>query len=79
VAITLSHFLVAPFVVASSDLVLTASERLARTFERSLKLRIVRPPVPLASYKLTQVWAERSDADPGHLWLRGAVTRALGA
>lgn len=77
VAATVSHFLVAPFVVANTDLLLTAPERLARTFARSLKLRLVPLPLSLTSYKLTQVWAERADADPGHLWLRRAVTRAL--
>jgi DNA-binding transcriptional LysR family regulator len=78
VVLTVPHFLVAPFVVAASDLVLTVAERLVSSLSRKLELRTVQLPVQLAAYKLTQVWAERSQTDPGHEWLRAAVSRAAG-
>jgi len=77
IALTVPDFLVAPFVVAANDLALTVSERLAASFERSLKLRLVELPIRLAAYKLTQVWAERAHDDDGHRWLRDAIVRAL--
>ena len=55
VALTVSQFLAAPFVVQSSNLVLTASERLLGSFATSLGLRLVRPPIALQSYRLSQV------------------------
>lgn len=76
VAITVSQFLAAPFVVQSSNLVLTASERLLGSFAGSLGLRLVRPPIALQSYRLSQVWSERAHTDEGHAWLRGLVSRA---
>lgn len=77
IAMTVPHFLVAPFIVASSDLVLTASERVLAQFLEMLSLRAVELPLPLATYTLSQVWSERSDADQGHRWFRETVARVL--
>ena len=77
IALTVPHFLVAPFVAASSDLALTTSERLAKTFDRALDLAILELPFDIPAYALSQVWAKRADADPGHRWLRGTVARAF--
>ncbi len=76
VVLTVPHFLVAPFVVADSDLALTASERLLAPFVLSLRLRIIELPMKLGTYKLTQVWSDRSASDEGHAWLRSAIARA---
>ncbi len=75
VRMTVSHFLVAPFVVASSDLVLTAPARLLAPFTTLLRLRRLELPVKLADYKLSQVWAARSRDDDAHRWLRGTIAR----
>jgi DNA-binding transcriptional LysR family regulator len=79
VAMTVPHFLVAPFLVAESDLVLTAPERLVARFVEPLGLRLLPLPLRLAGYSLSQVWSERSHADEGHRWLREAIARAAGA
>jgi DNA-binding transcriptional LysR family regulator len=79
VVMTVPHFLVAPFIVASSDLVLTAPARLLAAFTKLLGLRRIELPIKLAGYRLTQVWAARSRDDDAHRWLRGAVARALAA
>lgn len=76
IALTVQHFVVAPFVIASSDLILTAAQRLLSTFLRSLPLAAFPAPLPLPPYKLTQVWARRHEHDPLHCFLRNAVARA---
>lgn len=73
VTMTVSHFLVAPFVVASSDLVLTAPARLLAPFRRSLKLRALELPLRLPRYELAQVWAARARDDEALQWLRGII------
>lgn len=77
VVVAVPHFLVAPHVVAGTDLMLTVSERLIAPFLSPLGLRVVPLPLELRSYALTQVWAERSHHDPAHGFLRSAVRRAL--
>ncbi len=73
VAVQVPHWLVAPHLVACSDLVLTVAERLARTYAPLLPLRIVELPIELAAISCWQRWHARSHSDPGHAWLRGLV------
>jgi len=77
IVMSVPHFLVAPFVVASSDLALTAPARLLRPFIAALRLRRLALPVKLGTYKLSQVWAARSRDDEGLRWLRAAIARSL--
>jgi DNA-binding transcriptional LysR family regulator len=73
VAITLPHFLVAPFIVAGTDLVLTIPERVARTFAAFLPLRLVEPPADVPGFTMALIWHERRHSDPAHAWLRGEL------
>ncbi|APR74790.1 Transcriptional regulator [Minicystis rosea] len=77
IALAVSHFLVAPHVVASTDLILTTPERLATPFLRPLGLTVVPLPLELRPYRLTQVWAERAQHEPAHAFLRAAVRRVV--
>ena len=76
VGLTLPHFMPALFAVAASDSVLTVPSRLLSTAS-PLRLRSVALPVRTGEYALSQVWAERHEADPGHRWLRQAIRRSL--
>lgn len=79
VAISVPHFLVALFVVATTDHALTIPERLVEATSPALALRAVPLPFKTAKYTLSQVWHRNSDADEGHRWLRDAIRRALAA
>ncbi|WP_428266147.1 LysR family transcriptional regulator [Haliangium sp.] len=78
VARMVPHFLVAPFLVAGSDAVVTMSERLAHKLAPALDLCVLEPPIPLPSYDLSMAWHERQDHDPAHRWLRELMVRAAG-
>ena len=73
VALMVPHFLVAPMVVAKSDLILTAPERIARAFAAILPLRIVPTPFELKGFDVSQIWHERQSHDPALTWLRGLI------
>jgi len=80
IALALPHFLVAPFVIANTDLVLTVPERVARTFAAFLPLRIVDPPAAFPGFTMSLMWHERQHHDPAHAWFRDelvAVAEAL--
>lgn len=78
VAMTVPHFLVAPFVVARSDLILTAPSRVAAALGPALSLVTLPCPVELPSYALEMSWAERASGDPAAAWLRACVRRVFG-
>jgi DNA-binding transcriptional LysR family regulator len=73
VGVSLPHFLVAPFVVAASDHVMTCPSRLADAFARTLPLQVLEPPLVLPTYTIRLYWHERSQREPASAWVRGQV------
>jgi DNA-binding transcriptional LysR family regulator len=68
-----SSFLTAPFVVATSDCVVTVPFKLAEQFAGPLALRSIRPPIRLPELETHCFWHRRSLADPSLAWLRKAI------
>lgn len=79
VAMVLPHFLVAPMVIAQSDLVLTIAERVADRFAETFALRVLEPPVELGTFELHQLWHERVHEDPAHAWFRRTLAEVAKA
>lgn len=79
IAFTTPNFLVAPQVIAKTDLVITLASRIARAFTRSLPLVMLPPPLELPGFRVSMFWHERSDADPAHRFLRGELLRVARA
>lgn len=73
VALAVPHFLVAPHVVAGSDLVLTIGARVAAEFVKILPVRVFEPPVPIPGFAVNLVWHERNHHDPAQRWLREVI------
>lgn len=73
VAVMLQSFLVAPWLIAQSDLVITLAERLAQALSTTLPLRVLPPPVALPPFAIEVIWHERRHRDPAHRWLRGEL------
>jgi DNA-binding transcriptional LysR family regulator len=74
VVMTVNHFLVAPQIVATTDLVWTAPRGLARAFAEQLPLTLRDPPFQLAGFKIKARWHVRLDRDPGLAWLRQTLS-----
>lgn len=79
VAMQVPHALVAPHVVAASDLVLTVIARFARAYADILPLEVLDVPLALPALTCRQRWHERSHHDPAHAWLRARVVEAAAA
>jgi DNA-binding transcriptional LysR family regulator len=82
IALALPHFLVMPFVVAASDLVLTVGERVARTYAGLLPITVFEPPLAVPGFTVGMFWHEKVEHDPALGWFRGemsALARGLGS
>ncbi len=77
VAVRTAHFLGATFVVAGSDLLLTAPARLAEEARACVDLAVHPPPFEVPPVELMLAWHGRTQADAGHTWLRTRVIEAL--
>ena len=67
---TTRYFVVAPFIAARTDLLLTAPAMLMASLGDVLPLRAFRPPMPLPLVGGHLVWHERSQGDEAHRWFR---------
>jgi DNA-binding transcriptional LysR family regulator len=76
VAIRVPHFLVAPHVITTTDLVVTLATRIARIYAEPLGLVLVPPPLEVPTFTLSMAWHERTHHDPAHRWFR-EVTLAV--
>ncbi len=79
IVITLSHFLVAPFVVAQSDLILTAPSRVVAALAPTMGVVAVECPIEMGGYGLELATGERAMRDGGVVWLRGLIKRVAAA
>ena len=70
IAAQVASFLSAPFLVQTTDYLLTCPTSLAEAMARPLGLRVFKPPIDLPPTKLFLFWHERMHHDPGHRWFR---------
>ncbi|MBP0625072.1 LysR family transcriptional regulator [Cupriavidus sp. LEh25] len=68
------HFLSIPLLMDQEpDLIATVPEELANVFRQYGIVRVVKPPVSLPPYALSQYWHPRFHHDPAIVWLRQLV------
>lgn len=73
IAVSVPHFLVAPFIIVESDAIMTVNSRIAYTFARALPIRVLTPPLELPDFPISMVWHPRTDKDEAHAWLRARL------
>ena len=79
VVVTVGHFLIAPFLLASTDAIATEPRRILEPLGKLLNLKLIRPPFDIPPFKVTQIWHKRFDADLGHKWLRNLAQEICAA
>lgn len=73
VALTVPTYLVAPSVIAGTDLVLTLPRRIVDTFADRGRLRIFAPPLPIKGFEVALASDPHSGADPPVVWIQGLI------
>jgi DNA-binding transcriptional LysR family regulator len=75
VCYSIQQFLLAPLVVARTDMLATTAQRVARLIAPMLQLRVAELPLALAPFEVKQLTMSRELDDPGVQWLRGEILR----
>lgn len=70
------HFLVAPALVARTDLVVTVPARIAALVASAHGLRILEPPLELPSFAVQMIWHVLANDDAASHWLRSELVAA---
>jgi DNA-binding transcriptional LysR family regulator len=71
------HFMSMPCLVAATDMIGVVPLSLASSLAQQYDLRIIEPPLALASITVKQFWHRRMQKDPGVAWLRGVISDQL--
>jgi DNA-binding transcriptional LysR family regulator len=70
---TVPHFVAVPYIVSSSDLLVTVPEKLAESAALPFNLQYVKPPLRLPSLQTNVFWHRRFNQDQGNQWLRNFI------
>jgi DNA-binding transcriptional LysR family regulator len=73
IAVSTPHFLVAPSILARTNLVATLVERVAKEFAPILNLKILPCPLPLQGFSVFMRWHQSTIDRDVNAWLRGVI------
>jgi DNA-binding transcriptional LysR family regulator len=73
VALRCQHFLIAPTIVRSTDLVLFAT----RSFAKAHNLPFVEIPAEIPSMEYFLIWHKSDEGDGGHIWMKDLIIKAF--
>ncbi len=73
IAVAVSNFVSAGWVVAESDFILTCPARLSARLRQYLPLEEHAPPIKLDGFVVNQVWHARTHKEPLHRWFRALL------
>jgi DNA-binding transcriptional LysR family regulator len=73
VAVSVTHFLAVPEVVAVTDYCATLPAQICRKLASDKRLKVLPSPVDLGTFPVEIAWHVRYRDDPAHRWLRALV------
>ncbi|MDG3438895.1 LysR substrate-binding domain-containing protein [Nitrospirillum amazonense] len=74
VAVSVTHFLAVPEMIAVTDYCATLPSLICRRLAHDPRLRILPAPVDLGTFPVDMAWHVRYRHDPAHRWLRSLMT-----
>lgn len=74
VAVSVTHFLAVPEMIAVTDYCATLPKLICRSLERDPRFKVVEAPVDLGTFPVEMAWHVRYRHDPAHRWLRETIS-----
>lgn len=72
------HFTAVPYIISTSDLLVTVPQKLAVTVALPFHLHYQEHPLPLARLQTNIFWHRRYHQDQGNQWLRNVISEVFG-
>ena len=73
VVLSTPHFMSIPFLIASSDLVVTVPRAVGESFAKFANIKLVEPPLAIPTFDLRQHWHRKYLKDGASVWLRSII------
>lgn len=78
VAVSVTHFLAVPEMIAATDYCATLPNLICRHLARDPRLKVLAAPVDLGTFPVQMGWHVRYRQDPAHRWLRALIAEVAG-
>ena len=78
VVLHVPHYMCIPFIISTSDLIVTVPTAVGAAFTSMGRLRVLAPPFDIPLYDVKQHWHRRVHADARNRWLRTLVESVFG-
>ncbi|HET7268035.1 MAG TPA: LysR family transcriptional regulator [Oleiagrimonas sp.] len=75
VAVSVTHFLAVPEIIAVTDYCSILPRLICRGLERDPRLKVIPAPVDLGTFPVQMAWHVRYRNDPAHQWLRSTMVQ----
>lgn len=73
IVLSTPHFMSIPFLIASSDLVVTVPRAVGASFAEFSNIKLVEPPLEIPTFDLRQHWHRKYHKDGASVWLRSIL------
>lgn len=78
VAVSVTHFLAVPEMLAVTDYCATLPRLICQKLEQDPRLKVLPTPVDLGTFPVQMAWHIRYRHDPAHRWLRSMISELAG-
>lgn len=69
------HFMSIPFIIASTDLLVTVPYAVGESFAKIASIRLIEPPLEIPNFDLKQHWHRKYHKDAANMWIRGVLAK----
>lgn len=73
IVLSTPHFMTIPFIVATTELVVTVPSAVGTSFASFANIKLIKPPLAIPTFDLRQHWHRKYHQDPRNVWLRGLI------
>ena len=75
IVLSTPHFMSIPFIVASTDLLVTVPYAVGESFAKIANIRLIHPPLEIPTFDLKQHWHRKYHKDEANIWIRSAIAK----
>jgi DNA-binding transcriptional LysR family regulator len=75
IVLSTPHFMSIPFIVASTDLLVTVPYAVGASFAQIANIRLIEPPFEIPRFDLKQHWHRKYHKDQTNMWIRGVLAK----
>lgn len=73
IVLSTPHFMSIPFIIASTDLLVTVPYAVGESFAKIANIRLIEPPLDIPQFDLKQHWHRKFHQDEANMWIRAVI------